>query len=147
AKAIASGGGRPQDIRRMQMGSAYRPEDAARWDGWGTALKPAHEPIVLARKPPAGTVAVNVLEYGTGAIHIGACRVPPTGESRPRVDEASQERRYTERGSTNLAALPGAWSGGDPAGRWPTNVVLSHPPLVVDGEVVGDACTSGCIEG
>src|SRR5690606_25930156 len=85
AKAIASGGGRPQDIRRMQMGSAYRPEDAARWDGWGTALKPAHEPIVLARKPLAGTVAVNVLEYGTGAIHIGACRVPPTGESRPRV--------------------------------------------------------------
>lgn len=122
-------------------------KEAVRWDGWGTALKPAHEPIVLARKPLAGTVAVNVLEYGTGAIHIGACRVPPTGESRPRVDEASQERRYTERGSTNLAALPGAWSGGDPAGRWPTNVVLSHPPLVVGGEVVGDACTSGCIEG
>src|SRR5690606_36027708 len=92
-------------------------KEAVRWDGWGTALKPAHEPIVLARKPLAGTVAVNVLEYGTGAIHIGACRVPPTGESRPRVDEASQERRYTERGSTNLAALPGAWSGGDPAGR------------------------------
>lgn len=122
-------------------------KEAVRWDGWGTALKPAHEPIVLARKPLAGTVAVNVLEYGTGAIHIGACRVPPTGESRPRVDEASQERRYTERGSTNLAALPGAWSGGDPAGRWPTNVVLSHPPLVVGGEAVGDACTSGCIEG
>lgn len=122
-------------------------KEAGRWDGWGTALKPAHEPIVLARKPLAGTVAVNVLEYGTGALHIGACRVPPTGESRPRVDEASQERRYTERGSTNLAALPGAWSGGDPAGRWPTNIVLSHPPRVVDGEAVGDACASGCVEG
>lgn len=121
-------------------------KEAVRWDGWGTALKPAHEPIVLSRKPLLGTVVETVLEYGTGALHIGACRVPPTGESRPRVDEASQERRYTERGSTNLAALPGV-RGGDPAGRWPTNVVLSHPPLVVDGEVVGDACASGCVDG
>lgn len=121
-------------------------KEAARWDGWGTALKPAHEPIVLSRKPLLGTVVETVLEHGTGALHIGACRVPPTGESRPRVDEASQERRYTERGSTNLAALPGV-RGGDPAGRWPTNIVLSHPPRVVDGEVVGDACASGCVEG
>jgi len=43
--------------------------------GWGTALKPAHEPIVLARKPFKGTVADNVLEYGTGAINIDGCRV------------------------------------------------------------------------
>lgn len=121
-------------------------KEAVRWDGWGTALKPAHEPIVLSRKPLLGTVVETVLEHGTGALHIGACRVPPTGESRPRVDEASQERRYTERGSTNLAALPGV-RGGDPAGRWPTNIVLSHPPRVVDGEVVGDACASGCVEG
>ena len=50
--------------------------DAAReWEGWGTALKPAHEPITLARKPLAGTVAANVLEHGTGALNVDASRI------------------------------------------------------------------------
>jgi DNA modification methylase len=50
--------------------------DAARqWEGWGTALKPAHEPICVARKPLIGTVAANVLAHGTGALNIGGCRV------------------------------------------------------------------------
>lgn len=54
--------------------------EAAAWNGWGTCLKPAVEPIVIARKPLEGTVAANVLKYGTGAINIDGCRVP-TGES------------------------------------------------------------------
>ncbi len=45
------------------------------WEGWGTALKPAHEPIVLARKPFKRTVVENVLEHGTGGINIDGCRV------------------------------------------------------------------------
>lgn len=49
--------------------------EAKEWDGWGTALKPAHEPIVLARKPLDGTVANNVLTYGVGGINIDGCRV------------------------------------------------------------------------
>ncbi len=49
--------------------------EAEVWDGWGTALKPAHEPIVLARKPLVGTVANNVLTHGTGGINIDGCRV------------------------------------------------------------------------
>ena len=49
--------------------------DAKEWDGWGTALKPAHEPIVLARKPLLGTVANNVLTYGVGGINIDRSRV------------------------------------------------------------------------
>ena len=50
--------------------------EAAQWEGWGTALKPAVEPIVLARKPLSeATVAANVLRWGTGAINVGACRV------------------------------------------------------------------------
>jgi transcriptional regulator with XRE-family HTH domain len=48
---------------------------ARKWDGWGTALKPAQEPIVLARKPLSGTVASNVARYGTGALNIGATRI------------------------------------------------------------------------
>jgi DNA modification methylase len=52
----------------------YSPEAAA-WSGWGTALKPAQEPIVLARKPLVGTVAANVLQHGTGGINVDACRI------------------------------------------------------------------------
>ena len=48
---------------------------AKEWDGWGTALKPAHEPIVLARKPYKGAVIDNILEYSTGAVNIDACRI------------------------------------------------------------------------
>lgn len=95
--------------------------DGAR-SGWGTALKPAHEPICVARKPLCGTAAANVLAHGTGALNIDGCRVEPTGESRERVSEASQERRYGDKGGTNFAATPGV-RGGDPAGRWPANVI------------------------
>lgn len=57
--------------------------DAAKqWDGWGTALKPAIEPIILARKPVVGTVAQNVLEHGTGAVNIDGCRVGDFGGGR-----------------------------------------------------------------
>ncbi len=55
--------------------------EAQQWQGWGTALKPAHEPIVVARKPLIGTVAQNVLEYGTGGINIDECRVGTNGET------------------------------------------------------------------
>lgn len=107
--------------------------DAARqWEGWGTALKPALEPITVARKPLAKgfTVAANVLTHGTGALNIDGCRVEPTGESRPRSGEASQDQRYTEQGGTNFAAKPGV-RGGDPAGRWPANLIHDGSAEVV----------------
>src|SRR5690606_31937977 len=53
---------------------------AKKWDGWGTALKPAHEPIILARKPLVGTVAHNVERWGTGALNIDGCRIPHDGD-------------------------------------------------------------------
>lgn len=92
------------------------------YEGWGTALKPAHEPICMARKPLIGTVAANVAEFGTGAINIDGCRVEPSGESRERTDEPSQARRYNTSGATNFAVRPGP-RGGDPLGRWPANLV------------------------
>lgn len=88
----------------------------------GDSPKPAHEPIVVARKPLIGTVATNVLKYGTGAINIEGCRVEPTGESKERVNEPSQERRYIDAGSTNFALTP-ACRGGNALGRWPANVI------------------------
>src|SRR5262249_40584786 len=69
--------------------------EAARWQGWGTALKPAYEPIIIARKPLIGTVAENVLAHGTGAINIDGCRIECAEAALGRTGEASADRRYT----------------------------------------------------
>jgi site-specific DNA-methyltransferase (adenine-specific) len=94
--------------------------DAARqWDGWGTALKPAHEPIVMARKPLDGTVAHNVLTHGVGAINIDACRVPTT--------ETITATRNVALGSSSGGIYSGADVPGvyeqQPACRFPANVL------------------------
>ena len=66
---------RPRRSRSpVQAAGSARPQQSS-WHGWGTALKPAHEPIILARKPLIGTVAANVLEHGTGALNVDGCRV------------------------------------------------------------------------
>lgn len=92
--------------------------DAARqWQGWGTALKPALEPITVARKPLVGTVAANVLAHGTGAINVDGCRV--SGESTRRTNTA--EMGYH---GGNLAS---EYQTGSDAGRWPANLILSIP--------------------
>lgn len=57
-------------------------DEAKQWQGWGTALKPAHEPICVARKPLVGTVAENVLQFGTGGMNIDGCRVEIIGDRR-----------------------------------------------------------------
>ncbi|MGO0788278.1 DNA-methyltransferase [Herbaspirillum seropedicae] len=103
------------------------------FEGWGSALKPAHEPICMARKRTAGdqSLAMNMLEYGTGALNIAACRVEPTGESRGRVGEASEDQRYASAGSTNFAAKPGI-RGGAPEGRWPANVIHDGSSQVLE---------------
>ena len=68
---------KPKDVYESQPST----DEAKEWDGWGTALKPAHEPIVLARKPLVGTVANNVLVHGVGGINIDGCRVEGFFES------------------------------------------------------------------
>src|SRR5699024_6885898 len=114
--SIAEGGHR----RDLDITAPATPE-AEQWDGWGTALKPAFEPIVLARKPLAEkTVARNVLEHGTGAINIDATRIA-TGEELRRPfgtpsDHVSQLK--------NLP--PGELNFGSEKGRWPANVLLDH---------------------
>lgn len=102
---------------------------AEAYAGYGTALKPGHEPIALVRKPLIGTVAANVAEHGTGGINIDACRVKNTGTERSeggsRDGEESAQRRYTDKGSTNFAPTPGP-RGGAPEGRFPINVIFTH---------------------
>ena len=76
AYTFREGNVRDWEVKR----TAPKAAEAQRWDGWGTALKPAIEPIILARKPLDGTVANNVLAHGVGGLNIDACRVP-SGES------------------------------------------------------------------
>lgn len=85
--------------------------EAQQWEGWGTALKPAFEPIVVGRKPLAGTVAANVLQHGTGALNIDGCRIETTENLSGGMNR------------------PGATASGpfiQPSGRWPANVLLDE---------------------
>lgn len=101
--------------------------EAAQWDGWGTALKPAFEPIVLARKPLAEkTVARNVLAHGTGAINIDACRIGADGGCSG-AGPGPSGGIYGD-GLNGARALPVAGLG-----RWPANVLLDqHAAAWVD---------------
>lgn len=98
-------------------------EDAKRWAGWGTALKPASEHWILARAPMRGTVAANVVQHGTGALNIDACRM---GSDTNRGD------RYGGRGPGGGGTLTKGSTFDEPwsvsPGRWPANVTLEHLP-------------------
>lgn len=89
--------------------------EAAEWTGWGTALKPAWEPIILARKPLAGTVAANVLAHRTGALNVDGCRVPG---AKPDTTRGASPGRC-------MAGEMGAQGRilDDGKGRWPANVL------------------------
>lgn len=92
--------------------------------GWGTALKPAWEPIVLARKPLIGTVAENVLEHGTGALNINGCRV----EGQPQDFHNGSARSGGIMGKN----IPGrGFAPGNLNGRWPANIVHDGSEEVV----------------
>ena len=95
--------------------------EAQRWDGWGTALKPAIEPIILARKPLDGTVANNVLAHGVGGLNIDACRVPS--------DEVTGWGGAGAGGGTWNSENMGLGKDGDARpvqGRFPANVLLDE---------------------
>ena len=113
--------------------------DAERWNGYGTALKPAHEPICMARKPLTGTVAANVLAWGTGAINVDGCRVTLNGEviERParftgRLTNAHMEmrpwmqERYAQGKPTKEDFV-------NNTGRWPANVIHDGSDEVTAG--------------
>lgn len=96
---------------------------AKQWDGWGTALKPAHEPIIVVRKPLEGTVCDNVEKYGTGAINIDACRIA--------TDELKPQKRGTPIFDETANGLKTGWNKDDyngdympnDAGRFPANCI------------------------
>ncbi|KKN15061.1 hypothetical protein LCGC14_0989940 [marine sediment metagenome] len=125
------------------------------WEGWGTALKPAWEPIVLARKPLTGTVEANVQAHGTGALNVDGCRLP--------TDDNLDGGSYS--GGGNPTGLPGdtrdfkgagmfAEGGGrlpgqyvPPAGRWPANVVLDEEAAAMLDAQSGERKAGGKVQG
>jgi site-specific DNA-methyltransferase (adenine-specific) len=108
----------------------YEPqtEDAKKWNGWGTALKPSWEPIVVARKPLMGTVAANVVAHGTGAINIDECRI---GNETIRINRLEQWSGFGQ-------IVRPDYETTEVTGRWPANVALTH------NEDCEDECTAGC---
>lgn len=115
-------------------------DDAKKWDGWGTALKPAFEPIVVARKPLVGTVAENVLQFGTGGLNIDASRIGTNaGWSYPNGAGGNSfsvgknpDRKRTE----PVESV---------AGRWPANVILDETTAKLLDEQTG-VLTSGALK-
>jgi site-specific DNA-methyltransferase (adenine-specific) len=96
---------------------------AKQWHGWGTAIKPAHEPAVLARKPLTGTVADNVLTWGTGALNIDGCRVA-TDDDLNGGSYGNTTREVDQ--YFNGKKPGGAGQFVQPSGRWPANVILDE---------------------
>jgi DNA methylase len=90
---------------------------AQQWQGWGTALKPAFEPIVVARKPLIGTVAANVLKHGTGALNVDGCRI---AASDPFGGGAKATSGFVDGYEGD------GWTPGNDKGRWPANVILDE---------------------
>lgn len=132
------------NVTKNQLTRSGESTDAAReWQGWGTVLKPAFEPVVVARKPLEGTVAANVLTHGVGALNIDATRVgdevrtaaftslAPAHGNRLGAPGTQEARRGTQ---------------GDPktyTGRWPANVVLDESQAAALDEQSGTKMSRG----
>jgi DNA modification methylase len=120
---------------------------AKQWQGWGTALKPACEPICMARKPLRGTVAANVARYGTGAINVDACRIgdeqTTTKSMTHHYGGAGSAQKMREQGfrpyRVDNREYPETLN---PPGRWPANVLLDEDAAAMLDEQTGEL-TSG----
>jgi site-specific DNA-methyltransferase (adenine-specific) len=109
----------------LELDSGPATPDAREWQGYGTAIKPAWEPICLARKPLSEkTVAANVLKWGTGALNVDGCRVGISGATtRTNGSNAGKERNTLHGGNFGVTQLD--------AGRWPANLIHDGSDEVV----------------
>jgi site-specific DNA-methyltransferase (adenine-specific) len=117
---------------RNAYGIASRPPETApatdasrQWQGWGTALKPAHEPICMARKPLEGRVAANVLTHGTGALNIDASRIELNGDYKCKANGRPSQTGLGDNYDPAAANQP------DSVGRWPANLIHDGSDEVV----------------
>lgn len=107
------GSGFPKSLDISKAIDKSSPDQAKQWEGWGTALKPAYEPFILARKPLDGTYANNVLKHGVGGLNIDGCRV------------GDEQLGEVKRGVSKLGTFEGADGNITPSrtGRFPANVI------------------------
>lgn len=117
------GTGMPKGVNVAKALNKTRPEIANNWKGWSTNLKPAHEPIILARKPLDGSVAENVTKWGCGALNIDACRVGKTGGVKIVDFDKGKPKNYFGKSLLNGKKVK------LDKGRWPTNVMLDQKAL------------------
>jgi DNA modification methylase len=110
-------------------------EAAKKWQGWGTALKPAVEPIVLARKPLIGTVAENVLTHGTGALNIDASRIET--EETISTHSKSKQAALGKGIYGSFGEVKTQQSDGQKLGRWPANILLDEEAAAMLDEQSG----------
>lgn len=112
--------------------------DAAKqWDGYGTALSPSWEPIVLAQKPISGTIAGNVLKHGVGALNIDGCRLPTTDDTGRANSGSLGKNCFSHRDKCDTYTHP--------AGRWPPNVALDEAASRLVDEQSGERPGGGNI--
>jgi len=117
----------PEAVERAHWDFAPATPEAQQWAGWGTALKPALEPITMARRPLDGTVAANVLEHGTGALNVDGCRVEGMPPSVPQPSFNSPTGRI-------YGMKAGEGRNGEMSqatGRWPANLIHDGSDEVV----------------
>jgi len=126
--------------RTTQVTEPATPE-AEKWNGWGTALKPAYEPIVLARKPLSGTVAQNVLKHGTGGINVDGCRIRFASEEDKEGTGRLFQEWHTPPGDGvrhgKMKVLPGLHQ--NDVGRWPSNLLLDEESAKMLDEQSGES--------
>mgnify|MGYP000377089811 CR=1 FL=1 len=122
-----------QQVANYESSMVERTKGNSEWEGWGTALKPAHEPIVMARKPLEGTNIDNVLKYGTGAINIDGCRIQgdDTGGERKITTRKSRDENnvWTDENS-GMKQEANHFADADPKGRYPANVIHDGSDVV-----------------
>ena len=94
-------------------------EAARQWSGWGTALKPALEPITMARKPLSGTVAETVLQHGTGGINVDGCRVG----TEIQLNQSAGNKNLEHRTTVTPISSHNETDGRECIGRWPANII------------------------
>ena len=129
---IEDAGFEVRDCIQWLYGSGF-PKSLNVGGGWGTALKPANEPICLARKPLIGTVAENILEYGTGAMNIDECRVGDI------VQDTSKNGRSADKHKNTVyeSGLKEDFEGEITVGRWPANVIFDEEAAKILDEQSG----------
>lgn len=132
SKAIDAAAGVEREVVGLPI-TAPATDAAKQWEGWGTALKPAYEPIIVARKPLDGTVAANVLKHGVGGLNIDGCRIETMENlnggayAKDPTPRAGQDLWSKQRkGDVNVMKRGGAGEYVQPTGRWPANVVLDE---------------------